>query len=158
MFQSFKDKKNLYFLALAYHGLSSAFNNLFILSPLVDNKAVLTYVTENPMFLDVIFCALMIVLVWPFYRQVQKDNQARGYAKARLPFTVKGLAQSFVIAMGVGGISAIWQMIARMLMTADETLSQSIQSFDATLRPVQLRQLISGPSYLSSFSDRSLKK
>lgn len=138
MFQSFKDKKNLYFLALgllaplAYHGLNSAFNHLFILSPLVENKAVLTYVTENPMFLDAIFCALMIALVWPFYRMVQKDNQARGYAKARLSFTMKGLGQSFVIAMGVGGISAIWQMIARTLLTADETLSQSIQSFDAT--------------------------
>ncbi|WP_449454766.1 CPBP family intramembrane glutamic endopeptidase [Streptococcus suis] len=141
MFQSFKlehlkDKKNLLFLLLgllaplAYHGLNALFSNLLFLFPFMNEKAVLTYIVENPMFTDAIFCALMILLVLPFYKLVQKDKEVRENQETRVPFTIRSLFPSLVIALGVGGLSTLWQIFARTVLVADSSFSQSVQQFD----------------------------
>lgn len=137
MFQLLKEKRNFFFLILAllaplaYHGLNKLYYNLLSLLPIINEEAVNVYIQENPMFLDAIFCALLILLVWPFYKMVQKDSAARGFFKNQQSFTAHSLFVSFVIAMGAGGISSLWQLVARTILVADASFSQGVQQFDA---------------------------
>ena len=135
-----KNKKQLAFLVLAllmpvlYHVLNSDWYYLWFNLNLVDAlpSDLKGYLLANSFSFDTVFCALLLVVVLPYYLWRRKDlvsNTPQEYVER---FTAKSLLPLVVITLGAGGLTAICQLSMRTLLSDVEVVGESVQTFDAT--------------------------
>lgn len=120
-------------LPLLYHGFNKLYYQFIMDSGLLNllSQSAKDYVLANPLIWDSIFCFLMIVLATPIYLWMLKDKSQVIEPKLVTVFNGKAFWDSLVITFGVGGISALWNLAARYLIT-DTTITESVKSFDET--------------------------
>lgn len=137
-----KNKRNFIYFILAlllpmlYHGLNKLWYYLILDLDAIDllPNFLRTHILTNAMSLDAIFCMLMIILVLPFYFKFKKEDKEQMPAEYVLPITAKGVLICIVIAFGLAGVSAIYQLILRQFFMGVSSVAESVKSFDQTFQ------------------------
>lgn len=135
-----KKKVTFLILALAWPLLYQGLNKLwyFMLFDMdVINKLPETlrvHLLTNPFSLDAIFCVIMILITVPLFLKIRKSDKANIQPTLVKKMSFKGFLASIVIAFGLAGVSAIYQLIIRKFFMNVGTVAESVKSFDQTFQ------------------------
>lgn len=121
-------------LPLLYHQLNSLFYKLVLSKSMLAlmSEGMKTYIQANTFLLDTVFCILMLALYTPIYLAIHKDKAQVKEPKIVPHFGLKEFGISLVITLGIGGLSALWNMAARSLLANLSFMAESVQTFDDT--------------------------
>lgn len=135
-----KDKKTIVMVILAMllpilYKVFNFYYYKFVLNEYFLNlipQTVRNFLGNSPLMLDAIFCLLMIIISVPLYLWSKRSNEYNIDKIQKKVFEFKDIFICLIIALGIAGVTIVWQIVARYLLTNNEVISNSVSSFDNT--------------------------